>query len=231
MRRSAGIDLDVDVVVHFGRYEHRGKRGVPAVAGVERRFAHQAVHAGFGAQPAVGIVADHADGRALDAGDFAVALIDDFGLDAMRVGPFQIHAQQHGGPVLRFGAAGAGLNVEKRIVRVHLAGKHALEFEPFDLARPSASTSASISSAARASDSSAARSSSSRRIAQAALEVIQAADDLLEFGAFLAEFLRAIRVVPDAGLLEFARYFLQSLVLVVVIKDTSSRSRCAPRDL
>jgi hypothetical protein len=51
----------------------------------------------------------------------------------MRIRPFQIHAQQHGRPVLSLGAAGTGLNVEKRIVRVHLARKHALEFELLDL--------------------------------------------------------------------------------------------------
>jgi hypothetical protein len=38
--------------------------------------------------------------------------------------------------------------------------------------------------------------------------MIQTDDDLLEFGAFLAEFLRALRVVPNARLLELARYFL-----------------------
>jgi hypothetical protein len=54
---------------------------------------------------------------------------------------------------------------------------------------------------------------------------------LLEFGALLPELLRAIRVVPDTGLLELALYLLQTLMLVVVIKDTSSKSRCAPRDL
>ncbi len=64
-----------------------------------------------------------------------------------------------------------------------------------------------------------------------ALEAIQAAYDLLQLGAFLPELLRAIRVVPNAGLLELAFYFLQPLVLVVVIKDTSSKSRCALRDL
>jgi hypothetical protein len=63
------------------------------------------------------------------------------------------------------------------------------------------------------------------------LEAIQSAHDLLEPGTLLAELLRAIRIVPDAGLLEFALYFLQTLLLVVVIKDTSSKSRCAPRDL
>jgi hypothetical protein len=54
---------------------------------------------------------------------------------------------------------------------------------------------------------------------------------LLEFGAFLAEFLGALRFIPNPGLLEFASYFLKPLVLVVVIKDTSSRTRCVPRDL
>jgi hypothetical protein len=38
--------------------------------------------------------------------------------------------------------------------------------------------------------------------------MIQADHDLLEFGAFLAQFLRALRVVPDARLLEFAGYLL-----------------------
>jgi len=54
---------------------------------------------------------------------------------------------------------------------------------------------------------------------------------LFEFSALPAEFLGALRVVPDSGLFEFAVYFLQALVLIVVIKDTSSKSRCAPRDL
>jgi hypothetical protein len=70
-----------------------------------------------------------------------------------------------------------------------------------------------------------------RRIAQGARESIESADDLLELGAFLSQFLRAVRVIPNTGLLELALYFLQPLVLVIVIKDTSSKSRCALRDL
>jgi hypothetical protein len=61
--------------------------------------------------------------------------------------------------------------------------------------------------------------------------MIQTADHLFQFDAFPAELLSPIRVVPDPGLFELAGYFLQALVLVVVIKDTSSKSRCAPRDL
>ena len=70
-----GVDVDLDRVVHFGIDEHAGERGVAAVAGIERRLAHQAVHAGLGAQMAVGIVALDLDRGALDAGDFAVGSV------------------------------------------------------------------------------------------------------------------------------------------------------------
>jgi hypothetical protein len=115
-------------------------------------------------------------------------------------------------------------------VRVHLARKHALEFEPFDfqtqaidvrldfLGRPGIRLAGG-------------ELQKFRRIVQVALEPVEAAYDLLQLGAFLPELLSALRVVPDAGLLELALYFLQPLVLVVVIKDTSSKSRCALRDL
>jgi hypothetical protein len=56
-------------------------------------------------------------------------------------------------------------------------------------------------------------------------------DDFLELRAFLAELLRPFRILPDIRLLELAGNFLQALALVVVIKDTSSRTACAPRDL
>jgi hypothetical protein len=54
---------------------------------------------------------------------------------------------------------------------------------------------------------------------------------LIELGPFLPQLLSAIRVIPDAGLLELPLYFLKTFEFVVVIKDTSSKSRCALRDL
>jgi hypothetical protein len=56
-------------------------------------------------------------------------------------------------------------------------------------------------------------------------------DDVLELRTLLAELLRPLRILPYIGLLELAGDFLQLLALVVVIKDTSSRTACAPRDL
>jgi hypothetical protein len=145
------------------------------------------------------------------------------------VGPLQIHAQQHRGPVLRLGAAGARLDVEKGVVRIHLARNmrwnsscSTSRLQPIDVG--SIFRGGADRLLGREIEQFAG-------VAQAAREPIQAADDLFELGALLAELLRAIRLVPDAGLFEFARYFLQALVLVVVIKDTPSRSRCAPRDL
>ena len=201
-----------------------------AIAGVERRFSHQTVHAGLGAQPAIGVVAGHADGRALDAGHLAGALIDDFGLDAVRIRPFQVHAQQHGRPVLGFGAAGACLNVEKGIVRIHLAGEHALEFQLLDLEGQSLGVGLDSLDGVRIRLGRGQIQQLSG-IGQGALEPIKTADDLLELGAFLSQFLGAIGIVPDAWLLELALYFLKTFEFVVVIKDTSSKSRCAPRDL
>jgi hypothetical protein len=45
-------------------------------------------------------------------------------------------------------------------------------------------------------------------VAQAPLEPVQADDHLFQPGAFLAEILGAIGLVPNAGLFEFAGYFL-----------------------
>jgi hypothetical protein len=115
-------------------------------------------------------------------------------------------------------------------VRIHLARKHALEFERFDLHAQAVDVGLDFPycPGIRLLGG---QIQEFRGVAQGALEAVQAAHDLLELGTLLAEFLGAFRVVPDARLLELALYFLKTFVLVVVIKDTSSKSRYAPRDL
>ena len=71
-----GIQLDLDVVLDLGRHEHRGERRMPALTRIERRLAHEAMHAGLRAQPAVRILAANVNRRALDARDVAGRLFE-----------------------------------------------------------------------------------------------------------------------------------------------------------
>ncbi len=96
---------------------------------VERRNAHQAMHAAFAGEHAVGVFAFDLHGGGLDARFFAGRGIEDRGAKALFLGPAQIHAQKHFGPVLRFGAAGAGLDGDDGVQAVGFAGEQRFRFE------------------------------------------------------------------------------------------------------
>ena len=99
------------------------------VVRVKRRVAHQAVNAGFGTQQAVGVLAFHADGGAVDARDFAVVFFKDFDFEAFALGVAAVHAEQHARPVFGFGTARACGDVDKAVVRVGRLVEHSFEFE------------------------------------------------------------------------------------------------------
>ena len=126
MRRSLSVDLDVDVVRQLRPDEHRRERRVPARRLVERRDAHQPVDAGFGRQQAERVVAVDHDRGALDAGLVARLVVDELALEAAALAPAQVHAQQHLGPVLRLGAAGARVDGDDGVEAVVLAAEHLL---------------------------------------------------------------------------------------------------------
>ena len=48
----------------------------------------------------------------------------------MRLGPARVHARQHLRPVLRLGAAGAGMDFDEAVIAVRLAGEQALDLHP-----------------------------------------------------------------------------------------------------
>ena len=83
---------------------------------IERRDAHQPMHAQFGLQPAVRVVALDHDRRRLDAGLVAGRLFDHFDLELAPLAPAHVHAQQHARPVAALGAAGAGMHFEIGVV-------------------------------------------------------------------------------------------------------------------
>jgi hypothetical protein len=104
-------------------------------------------------------------------------------------------------------------------MRIHLAGKHALEFElldvraePVDIIRNSDGCAVVVLGLCQFEQF----IGTGQTVAKRA----NAVDDPVERGAFLAQLLGPFRVVPDVRVLELAGYFLETLALGVVVKDT-----------
>ena len=131
MRRSSSLISTWIGLVDLRRNVDRGERSVPALGGVEGRDAHQPVHAALAGELAEGVFADDGEGGRLDARLFAVLIVVHLGLEALLLGPAQIHAHQHLGPVLALGAAGAGMHGDDGVQRVGLAAEHGARFERF----------------------------------------------------------------------------------------------------
>ena len=93
------------------------------------------MHAGLALQKAVGVLALHEDRGALEAGLVAVEVIERRHLEAVALRPAVVHAEQHLGPVLRFGAAGARVERENRVLAVVLAGQQRRQAHRLDLIR------------------------------------------------------------------------------------------------
>src|SRR6185437_1201719 len=119
------VDLHVDLVVDDRVDPGRGKAGVAARGRIERRDAHEPVHAALGLEPAIGVDAADPDRRRFDPVAVAGAFLQPLDLVAVLLGPADIHKQQHLGPVLGFGAAGAGMGFEVAVVGVGLAREEA----------------------------------------------------------------------------------------------------------
>src|ERR1039457_617241 len=123
------LDIDLDFVVHLREDEDAGEGGVTARVGVEGRDAHQAVDADFGLQQAVGVLAVDLEGGALDARTFAFQAVGHDGGEALALGPPQVHAEQHLGPILALRAAGAGVYGDDGGTRVVFAGQEHGRFQ------------------------------------------------------------------------------------------------------
>ena len=144
---------------------------------------------------------------------------------AVLLGPSQVHPEQHLGPVLRLGAARAGLDVEERVVRVHLAGEHPAELERLDLPRDALDLTDHVARACSRRASSRASSCSSAASSSDLSTRPSVADDGFELGALATEVLRALGIGPDLRVLELAVDFLEALALRVIVKDTSAERR------
>ena len=127
MRRSFGVDLDVDLL-GLGRDEHTGGGGVDAALGLGRGHALHAVHAALVLQPrphalsglggALAALGLHGDLDVLVAAELGLGGVDDLGLPADALGVAQVHAQQVAGEQGGLVAARAGLDLEDDVLVV-----------------------------------------------------------------------------------------------------------------
>src|SRR5690349_4068938 len=90
---------------------------------VKRRDTDEPVHTGFGGQQPVGVFAFNSERHVLQSGFLARLILEYFSLKAALLGPLQIHAQQHLGPILRFGAARTRMNRAYSITTIVVAGE------------------------------------------------------------------------------------------------------------
>ena len=195
---------------------------MPPRVRIERRDAHEPVHAAFGLQPAIGVGAGDAHRRRFDAGALARALLEPFDLVAALLGPAHIHAQQHLGPVLRLGAAGAGMDFEIAVVGVGLARQEALDLAPLRLLVQGLR--AASRRRRRSPDrprprrvrSARPHSSTSRSMRLIAL------DGLFEPVALAQYLLRLGRIVPELRVLGLVVQLGETPVRDVPVKDASS---------
>ncbi len=110
------VDVDFNIFFNFRNHVHRGKRGVPSFVGIKRRDAHEPVHPFFALQIPVNHIAFNTQSRAFDAGPLTGEDIQNLDLAVMIIAPAGVHPKKHIGPVTGFGAAGAGVDAQDRVV-------------------------------------------------------------------------------------------------------------------
>ena len=155
--------------------------------------------------------------------------LEQFALEAAALGPAQVHAQDHLGPVLRLGAARARVHGDDRVLGVVLAAEHLLDLAGLDfdlqLVEPAHEVAADVLAGVEplAQDD---------QVVGALAQRLQQRDVFVEAPAPLQHLLRRGLVVPEvgrAGLRLEAREFLLG---ASGVKDTSrvrQRAAAGPR--
>jgi hypothetical protein len=114
-------------------------------------------------------------------------------------------------------------------VRVHLAGKHALELDSFDVALEAGRIATEFRER-RLVSLGLGQLEELERAGESAADPVEPAQYRLEFGPLAPQGFGARGLLPDLRVLEFAAYFGEPFELGVVLKDTPEGPRGAPRD-
>ena len=102
--------------------------------GIEGADAHESVDPALCGQPPVGEATLHNERRRQQSGLLTLGCFVDLNAEAAALGPARVHAQQHLGPVLGVGAAGAGVQFDDGVVFVIGAAEQTQGLEIGDVA-------------------------------------------------------------------------------------------------
>ena len=166
---------------------------------VERRDAHQAMHAGFGLGPSMRVVALDEQGAGFEARFVARRLLDDLDLEFVALGPSRIHAKQHARPIAALGPAGAGVNLDISVIGIGFAGQQRLDLtalgfhlQGFQLAEAFLLGRRVLFRLGKLDQRD--------RVQKFTFETIERAKPFLELGTLAHDFLRGLGVVPRLDL-------------------------------
>ncbi len=220
----AFVDLDVDAVVDDGIDPDGREARVAARGAVIGRDADQPVHARLRFQPAIGVVALDENGRRLDARFLAVMALDELDLVAALFGPARVHAEQHLRPVLAFGAAGAGMDLDIGVVGVGLAGEQRLDLGRARLVARGLQRGLGLGDDGVVAFG-LAHLDQFEIVVEGGFELAVAADRFLQPRALAHHVLRGGGVVPEVGIFGFGRQFIETAKGGIPVKDASSAAR------
>ena len=90
---------------------------------VKGRDADEPVDSGFCGQQSVGVFAFDSECHTLQSGFLTWLILEHFSFESTLLGPLEIHAQEHLGPVLRFGTTRARVNGANSIAAIIFAAE------------------------------------------------------------------------------------------------------------
>ena len=178
----------------------------------------------FGLEPAVCVRAGNLQGDGFDARLLARHVLLGGNLVAPFFGPAYVHAHQHHGPVLAFGAARPGVNFDIGVVAIGLARKQAFHFHPLGLFIQFSEYRFGLDDHALVALC-LGHFQQLKGIGQLACQAAADRENIIKPGSFFQELLGARRVVPEAGIFGPGVQDFKPGFGLVPVKDTSSAVR------
>jgi len=164
------------------------------------------------------------DSGGLDAGLFTLRLFQIFDLEAVLFGPARVHAQQHRGPVLALGTAGAGVNLEIGIEAIGLASQQRFQFAARDFLFQRLQRGLGLGDHTFIVLGFA-EFDHADIVLKLALDLADAGKRILQRGTLLHQFLRLLRIAPEIGIFGELVQLREACRGCIDVKDASSAAR------